>query len=148
MYGEVLTIHVGFETLVLGQLGTSAWKFSRPGAALNLLRSMSADSSGCHQLRSYLSRNGHSHDLTQMSDHDVVRVVGAEIELDRLQAIVLPATAFYRSHTTNSNEQAKSSFPPKVATQAVRWSRDRVVKEVIERAAAKVPANIRDVLLS
>jgi hypothetical protein len=147
MHTDFVTIHVGSDVLFLGRFGIFPRKFFRNESALNLLKRITAEPSAIRQLRSYGSSEGFNY----ASDHELVRQVGAAIEVGRLEATVLPTTAFslFRGQPINLNQSIEPQrVSPKGETYKIRRSREEIVKEVISRAATKVPGDIRAVLLS
>jgi hypothetical protein len=152
MHKDVVTIHIDHDTLVLGRFGVFPREISRHNSPRNLLLRIAADPYAFRQLSLYWSHEFGT-GLNCVSGHEVIRQVGAAIEVGRLHATVLPRSAFssFRGQAINLTRPVRSSEQralPQGRTYNVRRSREEIVKEVISRAATKVPGDIRAALLS
>lgn len=87
---DVVAFEIDHEVLLLGRPGALPHHFLSPGLALRVLPRLSAEPSKMARLRGYLAQLRSPLAVINLSDHDVLRILGGAIENGQLQATVLP----------------------------------------------------------
>jgi hypothetical protein len=93
MHDDVVAIHVNQDVLLLGSFGALSRlprALRKLGRAQMVLPNLAAMPAAMHKLRAYWADRFSSHLLVNLSDHDVLRIVGGAIENGQLQALVIP----------------------------------------------------------
>src|SRR5262249_30206955 len=99
MRDDAVAIEVGSEILLLGRLDAlspSARELGPPGRALAVLRHITSIPSAMARLRKYWTDHRSPQAVMNLSDHDVLRMVGAAIDSGQLQAIVTSQSSLSR----------------------------------------------------
>jgi hypothetical protein len=124
MRDGVVDIDIGHEVLLLGQLSARYGvprALGEPRRAQMVLPRLAAMPSAMRRLRSYWADQWSTQAVANLSDHDVLRVVGGAIETGQLQAAVVPriipselartATPANRARTVSAARAARA-VPP------------------------------------
>src|ERR1700730_10035306 len=93
MRDDVVEIHADQEVLLLGRLGALSRiprEIREPGRAQMVLPRLAAMPAAMRQLRGHWADQSSAHALVNLSDHDVLRIVGAALQNGQLQATVFP----------------------------------------------------------
>jgi hypothetical protein len=159
MKDDVVHVSVDQEVLLLGRGGALSripLALREPRRVQTLLPRL-ANTAAMRAVRMYWADHSSAHGLADLSDHDVLRLVGAAIQDGRLQAMtfphVIPDHVLERSPACRSALAA--SVPPGVAPpttarprSVAQWPLEDRVADVIRRAVPKVPGDVGATLLS
>jgi hypothetical protein len=143
MRDDVIAIEVGHEVLLLGRFDAllpNVRQLQQPGRALTVLPRLASMPSAMARLRKYWADHRSPQAVINLSDHDVLKMVGAAIDNGQLQAVVASQPSF-----TLGSADARRLGPVKFSRYATWWIRQAITRsmnsrDIIELVEEELPA--------